>query len=83
MSNDKVSKKFILKNLMVFGLLLLIIFCVICFNISIGFTVFENIENIPLFIISIILIVIILVIIVVIVLIFIYIIIKNRKIVGE
>ena len=44
MSNDKVSKKNIWKNFTSFGVLISIIFCVLFFNVKIGFTVFENIE---------------------------------------
>jgi len=45
-SNDKVSKKNIWKNFTGFGVLISIIFCVVVFNIKIGFTVFENIGDV-------------------------------------
>ena len=47
MSNDKVSKKNIWKNFTSFGVLISIIFCVFFFNVKIGFTVFENIGDMP------------------------------------
>ena len=81
MNDDKVSKKNFWKNLVVFGVLLLIIFSVNILNISIGFTVFEDIENIPLFMIISIILIVIIIIIVVIVLVFVYKI-KNKEI-GE
>ena len=62
---DKGNKTFILKNLIVFVVLLLISFCVIHFDIRIGLTVFENIENVQLFIVIIIKLIIIIIIIVI------------------
>ncbi len=47
MSNDKTSKKNIWKNFTIFGVLISIIFCVFFFKIKIGFTVFENIGDVP------------------------------------
>ena len=64
------NKKFVLKNLIVFGVLFFIVFSVIILNIPIGFTVFENIEKTPLFIVICVKLIVVIIIIVVIVLIF-------------
>ena len=77
---SKESKMFVLKNLIAFGMLFFIVFSVICYNIPIGFTVFENIEKTPLFIvISSIILILIVIIIIIIVLIFVKKIKNNKK----
>ena len=43
------NKKKLLQNVLSIGVVLLIIFIVFYFKIPIGFTVFENIELVPLF----------------------------------